>query len=141
MKKVISVRKNDMNFDLHLSDNAPEFFADGFGQLMLGYPESKVILYTVQPAEEEVNAEQRKAVATLIMSTSTLIEMCQKILDLATAHSSTLLSATAIHQSKLSGLLSKGITPTAASTKKKTTSPKTSSKKSVGGKTTKGNSP
>ena len=61
---------------------APEIFAEGAAQVLLGYPVTKLVLHALQEPATETSKEVRKTVAVLSMPTVTLIETAQMILKL-----------------------------------------------------------
>ena len=81
MTTVTSVREDAVSFDLTICDDMPEVFADGFSQMMLGSPLTKLTLHTVTMPVSEGNAiEQRKGILRLVISTPVLLEMCRNVL-------------------------------------------------------------
>ena len=68
------------NFVLSNRDTAPEIYADGFTHMLVGYPMTKLVLHSlVDPLDG--GKEQRSAVATITMSTVSLLEMAHAILS------------------------------------------------------------
>jgi hypothetical protein len=61
--------------------NAPEVYADGASQILLGYPMTKIYLHTVISAGDD--KELRKVVQVLSLSTATAIELANMILAVA----------------------------------------------------------
>ncbi len=81
MANTVNIREQNKSFDLHISDELLEVYADGMGYAMLGYPMSKLTFHTVLPPKEGVAVEQRQAVVRLTMSTAALMEFCQNMLS------------------------------------------------------------
>lgn len=87
MTNTVNVREKGKSFDMHISDNLAEVYADGMGYAMLGYPLSKLTFHTVLPAkdgtpipQDGTAVEQRQAVFRLTMTTASLMEFCQNML-------------------------------------------------------------
>lgn len=60
--------------------NAPEIFADGMSQMLMGTPVSRVIFHTTLESYSERAPEVRRAAAILVMPTGQLVEFALNIL-------------------------------------------------------------
>jgi len=69
--------------DFVLTDriSATELYADGFSQLLVGFPVTKIILHSVIDAKTPTHKEVRRTVTTLSIPTTALIQLAQMILS------------------------------------------------------------
>jgi len=69
------------SFTLSGRVSAPEIYADGFSQLLLGFPTTKIVFHSLVEPHTEANAkEERRVVATLSLSTMDAIQLATTIL-------------------------------------------------------------
>ena len=73
-------RIESKEFTLVGSQGAPHLYADGMSQMMLGFPNSKLLLHVTINPPADGTREARRGVAWLNMPTATLIEMASIIL-------------------------------------------------------------
>ncbi|MFZ2162505.1 MAG: hypothetical protein WAW02_09835 [Sideroxyarcus sp.] len=112
MANTVNIREKNKSFDLHISDELLEVYADGMGFAMLGYPMSKLTFHTVLPPKEGVAVEQRQAVVRVTMSTAALMEFCQNMLSTLEATKPQLLTAKTQFDNTFIALQSKLVQPT-----------------------------
>ncbi len=62
---------------------APEVFADGISQVLMGYPVSRVVFHTILEPAGSDSRELRRASMILTMPTVALIETARNLLNLA----------------------------------------------------------
>lgn len=65
---------NQVEFELIARQNAPEVYADGISQMMIGHPVSKVTFHSVLDAANDGGKEMRKAKLLLTIPTASLLE-------------------------------------------------------------------
>ena len=86
----------------------PSFYVEGVSQMMVGFPISRLMLYTlaekneIDPTKEEV----RHIACELIMPTSALIEMAQNIISSLSRNKSLLENAKSEWSGKIDNLIS-----------------------------------
>jgi hypothetical protein len=81
MASITQVREGNAKFDLIINDNMPEVFTDGFSQLLMGTPISKLTFHSVMaPPNADSGVEQRQGVLRLAIATPVLLELCKNIL-------------------------------------------------------------
>lgn len=82
MKKSSNLDVMDTDvFTLSGRVSAPEIYADGFSQLLIGFPTTKIIFHSLVEPKTNVNAkEERRVVATLSISTLDAIQLATTIL-------------------------------------------------------------
>jgi len=115
---------NDIDHDIIETDdmyllgrlNAPELFAEGLTQIMLGYPNSRLLLHTLIAPKEGAKKEIRRAVATLTIPTATLIELANLVLDAARRTGEQLLEFQAASGPRLATLLADAAAPAVPNT-------------------------
>jgi len=85
MTTTTQIRKDKIKFDLIVSDDMPEFFADGISHMLMGNPITKLTFHSVtNPARPNNDGvEHRKGVLLLTMPTAVLLEVCRNILSSA----------------------------------------------------------
>lgn len=68
-------------FNLSGRATTPEMYADGFSQLLIGFPLTKIVLHSVFDPKSEANAkEERTVVATICIPTISAIQLATTIL-------------------------------------------------------------
>jgi hypothetical protein len=82
MKKLSNLDVLDTDaFTLSGRVSAPEIYADGYSQLLLGFPTTKIVFHSlVEPKTEVDSKEERRVVATLSISTLDAILLATTIL-------------------------------------------------------------
>jgi hypothetical protein len=81
MSRRISVNENGANFVLDFPDGTPDVFADGFSQLLIGWPTSKVVFHALtKPASADNPQEERECTLRLTVPTPILMELAQQVL-------------------------------------------------------------
>lgn len=77
MPKKIEMRDGTVKFDLTINDSAPECYADGLGQLMIGPVMSKLLLYsTLGPTD---GVDERFVNMRVVIPTAALIELANEV--------------------------------------------------------------
>lgn len=64
-------------------ESAPNIFAEGISQVLMGFPNTKVLLHTVVEPGSTERPEVRRAVGWLVMPTATWLEVAQLIINQA----------------------------------------------------------
>lgn len=81
MTTTTTIRTNDGEFNLTMSDNMPEIFADGISHILMGNPMSKLTFHSVTNFSFDDDAsETRVGVLRLTIPTPSLLELCRNIL-------------------------------------------------------------
>ena len=62
---------------------APNVYADGIAQIMIGFPISKIVFHTIYEPKTDSSGEIRKCVQTLSIPTVSALEMARHILGAA----------------------------------------------------------
>lgn len=87
MERKLEIREGGANFDLIISDDAPEIYVDGVSQFNVGYPISKIQFHTVtQPSIDPAVPEQRRVNLTLAINLAALLDACRQIIQNTTKH-------------------------------------------------------
>lgn len=102
----------DDGFVLLNRTSAPEVFAEGFTQVMIGVPMSKVVLHSVVDPKEGDGKELRRTVQTLTVPTISLLELATLVTTLCKQSEEQLSQAGGNDfATKLKALLSAGANP------------------------------
>jgi hypothetical protein len=64
--------------------NIPSIYAEGLSQMMLGFPNSRLLMHSsaVQNSTSSATVETRQLTCELVMPTTAMIEMARAILDI-----------------------------------------------------------
>ncbi|HDR9126251.1 hypothetical protein WJ05_17785 [Burkholderia vietnamiensis] len=94
MSRSITVNENGANFELYIPDGTSDYFADGFSQLLMGWPTSKVIFHNLtKPASPQDPQEHRECAFKLTVPTAVLLQLAQQVLGAMAQNNQQLLEA------------------------------------------------
>ncbi|MFM0326068.1 hypothetical protein [Caballeronia glebae] len=79
MPRKIEQRAEGINFDCLVPDSTPEVYADGASEIQLGMPMSKILFHSMIKPGDGQTPEERIARLTLVLPTSTLLELVANI--------------------------------------------------------------
>jgi hypothetical protein len=112
LPSIAQVREGNAHFDLTYPDTIPELYVDGVAQALVGYPLSKIVLFTVVPIQG-APVEQRRVVQQVVINTATLLEFCRNVLAGALQNQQSMGEVTTNFESQFRAML-EGLTVPAA---------------------------
>jgi hypothetical protein len=80
MSHTVHITENGANFNLTFPEAVNELFADGFSQLLLGWPVSKVVFHTVRQTPVVGEPENRSVSHVLAVPTPVLLQLAQQVM-------------------------------------------------------------
>lgn len=86
-------------FDLTISDGTPILYADGFSQLNLGWPNSRLVFHNVESPATAETSEARTCPFQLTLPTAVLLQLCATVMGIAATNSEQLKNVTVQYQS------------------------------------------